>query len=38
MMEESVFSVCITGFLICGLLPVVYALDKPIKEFTKDVE
>ncbi|EOO36911.1 hypothetical protein IIU_01514 [Bacillus cereus VD133] len=38
MMEESVFSVCITGFLICGLLVAVYALGKPIKEFTKDVE
>ena len=38
MMEESVFAVCVTGFSDHGLLLVVYALDKPIKEFTKDVE
>lgn len=37
MMEESI-SLCIVGFGICGLLLAVYALDKPIKEFTKDVE
>lgn len=38
MMEESIVSVCITGFSICGFLFAVYALDKPIKEFTKNVE
>ena len=38
MVEESIVSLCVVGFGICGLLLAVYALDKPIKEFTKDVE